>query len=87
MSSTKLVAGKTYTYSLGANKGSVSINLVYKGQNEQEGYTLFLDSKTNNDLAVKFGSVTNDAIVATDTAKGIGAETLNKVISVAKGIK
>ncbi|WP_175537552.1 copper amine oxidase N-terminal domain-containing protein, partial [Mycobacterium tuberculosis] len=29
MTSTKLVAGKSYTYALGANKGSISVNLVY----------------------------------------------------------
>lgn len=86
MTSTKLVAGKSYTYALGANKGSISVNLVYPGKNEQEGYTIFLDSKANTDLASKFGSVTNDAIVALATAKGIGATTLNKVIAAAKAL-
>lgn len=86
MASTKLEAGKSYTYTLGANKGSISINLVYKGKNEQEGYTLFLDNKENSDLAAKFGSVTNDSVVAMATSKGIGADTLNKVIAAAKAL-
>lgn len=84
MASTKLVSGKTYTYALGGNKGSISINLVYPGKNEQEGYSLFLDSKVNADMAAKFGSITDDAIVALATNKGIGATTLTKVILAAK---
>jgi len=86
MSSTKLEPGKSYTYNLGANKGSISINLVYKGKNEQEVYSLFLDSKETVDIANKFGSITNDAIVAMATPKGIGATTLNKVIAAAKAL-
>lgn len=84
MASTKLESGKNYTYALGANKGSITITLVYAGKNEQESYTLFLDSKETTDLSSKFGSITNDAIVAMSTKNGVGANTLTKVITEAK---
>ncbi|WP_338709192.1 copper amine oxidase N-terminal domain-containing protein [Paenibacillus amylolyticus] len=86
MASKKLESGKTHTYTLGANKGSVTITLIYPGKNEQESYTLFLDSKETSDLASKFGSITNDAIVALATKNGVGANTLSKVIAAAKAL-
>lgn len=57
-----LTPGKTYTYSIGQGQGSISLSKVYSGRDEQEGYTVFLDSRDNNDMEKLFGQY-NDAIV------------------------
>ncbi|WP_379143674.1 copper amine oxidase N-terminal domain-containing protein [Paenibacillus sp. sgz500992] len=62
-SSVDLVAGKTYTYAIGKGRGFLSIDQIYPGRDEQEGYVVALDSNGNKDLGQLFGDVTNDAIV------------------------
>ncbi|MGG4108830.1 copper amine oxidase N-terminal domain-containing protein [Paenibacillus lautus] len=84
MKKTVLTPGKTYTYTIGKNQGMISFNLVYPGKSAQEGYGVFLDATMNDDLAVKFGDVKGDAIVAGDDN---GATTLTNVINAAKKLK
>ncbi|MGG3278962.1 copper amine oxidase N-terminal domain-containing protein [Paenibacillus solani] len=84
MKKTVLTPGKTYTFALGKDQGMISFNLVYPGKSAQEGYGVFLDAKMNDDLAIKFGGVTGDAIVAGDDN---GATTLTNVINAAKKLK
>lgn len=62
---TRLVSGKTYTYSIGKGTGIIVIAKVYPGRDEQEAYTVALDSSGNEDLTALFGG-TNDAIVIGD---------------------
>jgi hypothetical protein len=86
--STELVAGKTYTYTIGEGNGFISFSLSYKGKLENEGYGVFLDSKNNENLAKEFGNVTDDAIVVNYRADGKRvAGTLAEVIQQAKLLK
>lgn len=84
---TKLIPGKQYAYEIGQGKGFVSISLVYQGKGQIEGYSVFMDSKDNSDLASLFGNITNDAIVSGDSKNGINADTLSNVIAAAKALK
>lgn len=84
---TKLAPGNQYSYEIGPKKGFISISLVYPGQSMIEGYSVFLDSKDNKDLAAIFGNVTNDAIVSGDSKNGINADTLSNVIAATKALK
>lgn len=84
MKKTVLTPNKTYSYNLGKNQGMISFNLVYPSKSSQEGYGVFLDVTAMNDLAVKFGDVKGDAIVAGDDN---GATTLTNVIKAAKKLK
>ncbi|MFD1179714.1 copper amine oxidase N-terminal domain-containing protein [Paenibacillus puldeungensis] len=59
---THLTPGKTYTYSIGQGQGSIEFALVYPGRDEQEAYSVFLNSKINKDADELFGQY-NDAIV------------------------
>jgi hypothetical protein len=83
-----LVAGKTYTFSLGEGQGFISIGLSYKGKLENERYSVFLDSKNNEDLAKEFGNVTDDAIVVNYRSDGKEvAGKLAQVVEHAQSLK
>ncbi|GIP08196.1 hypothetical protein J1TS5_03660 [Paenibacillus macerans] len=68
---THLTPGKTYTYSIGEGQGSIAFALVYPGRGEQEGYSVFLNSKDNEDMEELFGQH-NDAIIIV-SGNGSGA--------------
>ncbi|MEC0167359.1 copper amine oxidase N-terminal domain-containing protein [Paenibacillus graminis] len=70
----KLEAGKTYTFALGKGMGFVSFSLVYPGRDSQEGYSVALDSKGNQDIAELFGNITGEAIVINDGTASTLAE-------------
>lgn len=85
---TELVAGKTYTYTIGEGQGFISVALSYKGKLEGERYSVFLDSKNNENLANEFGTITDDGIVVNYRADGKEvAGTLTEVIQHAQALK
>lgn len=85
---TMLKAGEKYTYTLGEGKGFFSIALGYEGKLEGESYSVFLDSKNNEDLAKEFGNITTDAIVVNYRTDGKKvADTLTEVIQHAQSLK
>lgn len=84
---TDLVAGKAYTYTVGEGQGFISFALSYNGKLENEGYSVFLDSKNNENLSKEFGHVTDDAIVGNYRADGKRvAGTLTEVIQKAESL-
>lgn len=80
----ELVPGKTYTFEIGKGKGYISFAKVYPGRDEQEGYSVALDSSFNEDLAAIFGNV-NEAIVV--TSSGHTAAPLSEVQKLAQNLK
>ncbi|WP_202877228.1 hypothetical protein, partial [Mannheimia haemolytica] len=58
----ELTPGKTYTFEIGKGKGYISFSKVYPGRDEQEVYTVSLDSSGNEDLEALFGGI-NDVVV------------------------
>ncbi|GIP61119.1 stalk domain-containing protein [Paenibacillus woosongensis] len=83
---THLTSGKTYTFPIGEGEGFISITQVYPGKESQEGYSIILDSKLNEDLAALFGSVTNDVIISggKEVNYRYGAATLTEVQNIVK---
>ncbi|WP_059051351.1 copper amine oxidase N-terminal domain-containing protein [Paenibacillus senegalimassiliensis] len=77
---TKLTAGKNYTFDIGEGTFYFTIAMVYPGRDEQEAYTVALDSSGNEDLKKLF-SGTNDAIVIGNNGS---ASTLTEVLKMAK---
>ncbi|MBG9796073.1 N-acetylmuramoyl-L-alanine amidase [Paenibacillus dendritiformis] len=81
---TKFIAGKTYTLEIGEGRFYISFAKVYPGRDEQEGYTVALDSRGNEDLEALFGSI-NDAIVI--VSSNGSAAPLSEVQKLAQEIK
>lgn len=78
-----LIPGKTYTFDIGDGKGYITFSKIYPGRDEQEVYTVSLDSAGNEDLKKLFGDV-NDAIVIGD--EGASAP-LSEVLKLSNELK
>lgn len=75
----ELFPGKSYSYSLGAGQGFISIAKVYKGENEIEGYSIFLDGESE-------GGVSGDAMVRGDNGKKTVDSPLTDVIKLSESL-
>ncbi|MNW46763.1 hypothetical protein D3C74_240750 [compost metagenome] len=77
---TKFVAGKSYALEIGEGTFYLTLAKVYPGRDEQEGYTVALDSSGNEDLSELFSGV-NDAIVIGNNGS---AAPLSEVLKMAQ---
>lgn len=79
----ELTPGKTYTFEIGKGKGYISFSKVYPGRDEQEVYTVSLDSSGNEDLEALFGGI-NDVVVV---GNNLSAAPLSEVLKLAQKLK
>ncbi|WP_233184922.1 copper amine oxidase N-terminal domain-containing protein [Paenibacillus sonchi] len=79
----KLIPGRTYSYPIGKDAGSLSISKPESKGDQWEGYTIMLDTNINEDLSDLFGSITNDVIVVGANHSG---SPLTSVIQKAKDL-
>lgn len=80
----KLVPGKSYSFLIGKNAGSISLSKPESAGDSWEGYTIALDTNLNKDMMELFGMISNDVIVF---GKGNGGATLTEVIQKAKALQ
>ncbi|WP_036635740.1 copper amine oxidase N-terminal domain-containing protein [Paenibacillus massiliensis] len=82
---TVLTPGKQYTYKLEEGQGSLSIDLIYPGKPESEGYAIFLDGRGNEIDGTQNG-VIQDVVVSGFNGTWNAEATLSDVIQLAKSL-
>lgn len=75
----KLTPGQSYTYSLGKGQGFISVNLIYPGKDDLEGYSIFLDGESK-------GGTADDAVVSGYNGERAVNGSLSEVIKLAQSL-
>lgn len=80
----KLEPGKSYSFPIGKNAGSLTFSKPESSGDSWEAYGVVLDTNFNEDMTKLFGTIKNDVIVF---GEGNGGSTLTEVIQLYKTLK